>query len=92
MVSDDPTLAREIGRLDGRVAALETRLDRFENGITETLRTIAADVTTIRLATANQDGRHEGRAGIAKFAMWAIPLATGWIVAIWNYIDAHWPR
>ena len=70
-MSDD--LHMRVGRLDGRLDALESRADRSEKALWGALREISDKLDSISTQIADQHGVGKGRAIMIQ---WLISIAT----------------
>lgn len=79
---DDTTLSLQVGRLDGRLGAVENRVDRYENMMTAKLAVMDAKLDGIAAAVAQRAGERVSYGAVARFAMWAVGLSSGWLYAL----------
>lgn len=83
-MSDD--LNRDVGRIDGRLTALEARSDRFEAGTQGRLGSIEAKLDSIAAALAAGGG---ARKGVGDIIRWGVSIATA--ASGWAYLLFHLP-
>jgi len=74
MTDHDPDLRLQLGRMDGRLSALESRIDRHESFVTEKLAVIDGKLDRVLLD-------HASSHGALRALRWAIGTAAS--LAAW---------
>ena len=82
-------LSIEVGRLDGKVGALEDRFNRFENAIEHHLERMDTKLDTLLTAHAAKGGESASRTKLTQFAMWAFGAALAALSMFNTYMSAH---
>lgn len=81
-------LGIQVGRIDGRLDALEGRMNRFESTVSADLKGIKDKLDSISDDLAQKLGERSGYGQVAKTVAWAIGLASGWVYTL---LHGHWP-
>lgn len=83
------TLNREVGRLEGQLAALTQRVDRHEQSISQQLEGINEKLDQISTAIATGAGSSKGSATLLHWALSAAAVAAAWWHGEVPHIGAH---
>ena len=77
--ASDAGLQREVGRLDGRLSAIEARMDRFESTVLSQLEGIQDKLNAISLAVATGGAKAAGHGDVVRWAVMLMAAASGWV-------------
>jgi hypothetical protein len=85
----DVSLHLEVGRLDGRLGALETRMDRHELETRAQLVLVVGKLDEIQTTLAERGGATKGNLSVFRWLLSAGAVAAAWFHGEVPHIGGH---